>query len=138
VFLISTGASPDSSYLVDASADGRDVFISTREKLYPADKDDRFDVYDARVDGGFPYVEPPICEGSCRGPGTGPGPTYLPGTSAFDAPPEPATKPCRKGFVRKGSKCVKKSHKPRHHKKKSKSKKGHAKKRTHTDRRAAR
>jgi hypothetical protein len=139
LFLISGGASPDSSYLVDASGDARDVFISTREQLYPADKDDRFDVYDARVGGGFPYNPPIPCEGSCRGEGTGPGPIYLPGTSAFDAPPEPAAKPCKKGFVRKGSKCVKKSHhKAKHHKKKSKSKKGHAKKRVHTDRRVAR
>ena len=32
-FLISSGTSDDESYLVDASADGRDVFFSTREQL---------------------------------------------------------------------------------------------------------
>jgi hypothetical protein len=69
VFLISAGASGDESYFLDASSNGRDVFISTRQQLAPADDDERFDVYDARVDGGFASSPPPppACLGeTCR------------------------------------------------------------------------
>jgi hypothetical protein len=64
MFLISTGTSGVSSYLIDASADGDDVFISTRQRLVTQDEDDHYDVYDARVGGGFPPspVAAPACE----------------------------------------------------------------------------
>ena len=39
---------------LDASASGDDVFFATRERLAPTDTDELVDVYDARVDGGFP------------------------------------------------------------------------------------
>lgn len=71
LFLISPGDSGDQSFFLDASADGRDVFISTRERLFPADEDERYDVYDARVNGGFPPppLPPPVCAGeACRPP----------------------------------------------------------------------
>jgi hypothetical protein len=69
LFLISTGRSSDDSFFLDASADGRDVFVSSREQLAPADEDERYDIYDARVGGGFPPPPPPpaICLGeACR------------------------------------------------------------------------
>jgi DNA-binding beta-propeller fold protein YncE len=74
--LISSGTSGQDTYLLDASADGRDVFISTRQRLLlGADLDDRYDVYDARSGGGFP--EPPLpplpCTGeACRPPSAPP------------------------------------------------------------------
>lgn len=55
--LISSGASTDNSQLIDASADGSNVFFATRQRLTWEDEDDHFDVYDARVGGGFP--QPP-------------------------------------------------------------------------------
>jgi hypothetical protein len=56
------------SSVVDASANGDDVFFITRAELVAQDTDQLRDLYDARVDGGFPA--PPqsatLCEGeSC-------------------------------------------------------------------------
>lgn len=90
VYLVSSGNSGDWSYFLDASADGRDVFLSSRQRLAPADEDERFDVYDARIAGGFaPRPSPPaICAGeACR-------PTQ--------APPE-AVSPASAGFVGEGN-----------------------------------
>jgi hypothetical protein len=82
--LISTGSSSDNSYFVDASASGDDVFFSTRQRLTPTDEDERFDVYDARVEGGFstPPSTPP-CEGEACRPAQPAPSAVLPGTPAF-------------------------------------------------------
>ena len=69
--LISLGSGPFASAYVDNSADGSDVFIRTRDALLPQDTDGGlYDVYDARVDGGFPTpVTPPLCSSAtCQGP----------------------------------------------------------------------
>jgi hypothetical protein len=58
VALISSGASTDDSQLIDASADGSDVFFATRQRLTWEDEDKHFDVYDAAVGGGFPQPPP--------------------------------------------------------------------------------
>jgi hypothetical protein len=52
--LISSGTSSGDSRFLDASADGNDVYFTTRQRLTAADGDDLIDLYDARVDGGFP------------------------------------------------------------------------------------
>ncbi len=67
--LISTGRSAGGSEFIDASADGRDVFFTTRERLVGADIDNRVDAYDARIGGGFPKQQnPPECVGDeCQG-----------------------------------------------------------------------
>jgi len=77
--LISTGRSGDESYLLDASANGNDIFFSTRQPLSWRDGDERFDVYDARVGGGEAPPPPAPCEGAgCRSAGTsGEGPQGL-------------------------------------------------------------
>jgi hypothetical protein len=114
--LISTGSSGDASYLLDASTDGRDVFLATRQQLVPQlDKDTVFDVYDARV-GGSPYQPPePACEGEgCRGAGTAASATPSPGTPSFIGPGnETRRSACPKGKVRREGRCVRKKH---HHK----------------------
>lgn len=113
-FLISSGDSGDENYLLDASATGRDVFFSTRQKLVGWDVNENFDVYDFREGGGFPEPpEPPhpcTAGESCKPPALpGPPPTAPPATSTFTGPGNPLKqKPCKKGFVRKGKKCVKK------------------------------
>jgi hypothetical protein len=62
VTVVSAGDSSDLSYLLDASSSGDDVFISTRSQLFAADQDERYDVYDARVGGGFvPPMPPNAC-----------------------------------------------------------------------------
>jgi hypothetical protein len=53
LYLISTGQSAQPSYFGDASANGDDVFFFTRRSLVGQDRDENYDVYDARVDGGI-------------------------------------------------------------------------------------
>jgi hypothetical protein len=137
--LISTGRSNEDSEFVDASPTGSDVFFTTSEGLVPQDAG-LVDVYDARVDGGFPAPGVPsaACEGeACQGavvspldatPASftfsGPGNITAPiPTVSRAATVKPKIKPCRKGTVRKKGKCVIAKTK----KKKTKAKKGSAK-----------
>jgi hypothetical protein len=69
VSLISSGESLQDSEFLDASANGNDVFFVTAAGLLPQDPGS-VDVYDARVDGGFPApaAPPASCEGeACAG-----------------------------------------------------------------------
>jgi hypothetical protein len=62
VALISAGLAGRSSF-VDASAEGSDAFFLTDRSLVGADPGS-FDLYDARIGGGFPEpVPPPLCVG---------------------------------------------------------------------------
>lgn len=118
--LLSSGKSNSNSYFLDATPDGRDVFIATRERLSPWDVDDNVDVYDLRVGGGVapPPSGVPPCEGdACQGPLAQPLPAPVMSSSTFDAPPDrgrvikpkrparrarkPTKKRCAKGKVRK-------------------------------------
>ena len=65
--LVSSGQSSTDSFFSDASADGRDVFFVTRERLVGWDRDNNVDLYDARIGGGFP--EPPADAGTCEDDG---------------------------------------------------------------------
>ena len=65
VHLLTSGTSTVPSYVLDASTTGDDVFIITRERLVGWDIDASYDLYDARVGGGFP--EPPIPVPACTG-----------------------------------------------------------------------
>ena len=69
VYLLSGGRGSENSLFMQASADGSDVFFSTRERLTGTDKDELVDIYDARISGG--YVEPPASsecvQDSCQG-----------------------------------------------------------------------
>lgn len=86
VSLLSGGKSNDNAFFLDASADGRDVFFRTSDRLSPWDTDDQEDLYDARIGGGFPPppTPPSPCNGDgCRGPAN-PGPSFAtPGTFIF-------------------------------------------------------
>jgi hypothetical protein len=112
------------STFLDASANGNDVFIATGDELLGSDTDTRIDVYDARVGGGFPItVSPPACDNgdSCKPP-VSPQPTVFaaPASATFvgagnvapltHSRPTVKTKPkakrCKKGFVKKHGKCV--------------------------------
>ena len=68
--LISSGHSTYPSWLASVSPSGDDAFFYTRDSLVSNDTDGgEIDVYDARVNGGFPASPPPPpCEGdACRG-----------------------------------------------------------------------
>jgi DNA-binding beta-propeller fold protein YncE len=116
--LISSGESPSDSEFFDASATGSDVFFATLSSLLPQDYG-LMDIYDARVNGGFPPspVPAPVCEGeACQRPLVPPNdPT--PGSSSYTGPGNPKSAP---------KKAKKKSGRKRH-KKHARS----AKKKTH-------
>jgi Tol biopolymer transport system component len=127
VHLISNGAGSYDSSFLDASPSGDDVFIATADRLVPQDQDSQVDVYDAKVGGGFPVsVSPPACDNgdSCKGP-VSPQPSVFgaPASATFSgagnlapvavkpavkAKAKPKPKPCKKGFVKKHARCVKK------------------------------
>jgi hypothetical protein len=113
IALISSGESPQDSEFVDASPSGSDVFLATSASLLPQDPG-LVDIYDARVEGGFPPLPstPPACEGeACQGPLSPPNdPT--PASAAFQGAGNVVEKPARK------AKRPKHIHK-KHHKKKS-------------------
>jgi hypothetical protein len=98
VGLISTGTSPFDSSLLPASADGIDVFFFTHDTLAHEDENGPVTkLYDARSSGGFFHVPPPArCAASdeCHGPGT---------QAAAHR-----VERCKRGFVKKRGKCLKK------------------------------
>jgi hypothetical protein len=89
IYLISSGTSTSDSILMDASSDGSDVFFLTRDNLVAGLSDaGRYNVFDARVNGGFPAPSPvPPCNGeACKPPAP---PTPAPpviGTVTFTGP----------------------------------------------------
>jgi Tol biopolymer transport system component len=117
LYLISSGRGATNSYFADASPSGNDVFFETGDRLVGEDEDDYADLYDARVDGGFPEPPPTAsCEGeSCRGEGSHAPAASGAGTAAFQGPGNRAPKHCKKGFVVRQGKCMKKKHHRKHH-----------------------
>jgi hypothetical protein len=114
------------TYLAGSDPSGSDVFFFTTDSLVPGDENTQQDLYDARVEGGFPIHTSPVgCAGEvCQG-ALAETPVLAPlrGSSTQTAEPEispvvypaPAAKPkskpkpakCKKGFVKKHKKCVK-------------------------------
>jgi hypothetical protein len=118
--LISSGRGPKDSVFVDASADGNDVFFTTTDQLVGADKNDFTDLYDARVGGGIAEALNPVCEGqACRGATAAPPSEQTAASATFVGPPNSKSKPCRKGFVRKHGRCVKRHKRHKHQHKRS-------------------
>ena len=119
--LLSTGMDPSDSYFMDASRDGDDAFILTRQKLTGWDLDGGFDIYDARVGGGLPDpVARVVCTvETCRGPLASPPDApaaQSETTNGSNVRPHGRRKPrraCRRGFVHKRVhgkvRCVKKA-----------------------------
>jgi len=110
VALLSTGTDASDSWFLDATPDGSSVFLSTRQELVGWDVDQEYDIYDARVGGGFP--DPParvlpcvgdVCQGALSSP-----PLVSSGASAVFSGVgngagklKPRARPCRRGYVRK-------------------------------------
>jgi hypothetical protein len=107
--LLSTGQGEGPSYLFGMSADGRDVFFQTREKLVGADAVGNPSLYDARVGGGIP--DPPA-PSPCRGDacqGSGAPPPVLPAPTSTGGGEAGRSKPvrCTKGKARRHKgRCV--------------------------------
>jgi hypothetical protein len=72
--LISTGVSSFPSSLLGVSLTETDVYFFTKDTLVPQDENGTLvKIYDARANGGFPYVPPPVpCRASdeCHGAGS--------------------------------------------------------------------
>jgi hypothetical protein len=65
--LLSGASPPGGTELAGLSADGRTAVLRTTATLLPRDRDDgEFDLYAARVGGGFPEGVPPGCVVSCE------------------------------------------------------------------------
>ena len=126
VSLISTGSVGGGASSPAISDSGKDIYFGTSQALAPSDGDDAADVYDARIEGGFSFAPVAACSGeTCRAMASAPPTAPAPATAQGPAYPG-NVKPCLKGKVAKGTKCIKKHHKK--HKKKSK---GHTKRASH-------
>jgi sugar lactone lactonase YvrE len=112
--LITPGKGPYPAFLMDISADGRDVYLGTDEPLVAQDVNGERDIYDARIGGGFSSQStPPVapCSGEgCHGLAPTPPSAGLIGSeSATDAAQKKRQHRhrCKKGRVRAKGKCVK-------------------------------
>ena len=126
VQLISTGTSPTDASLLGVDREGTDVYLFTRDTLVPNDRNGQaMKIYDAREEGGRFLIPPePPCAASdeCHGPGTQAAPPPAIGTFRGEGgQATPKKPPCKKGFVRRHGKCVKKHSHPhgRHHHRRS-------------------
>jgi len=141
IYLISTGENPVDAVFADADPDGENVFFTTAASLAPQDVG-LVDLYDARVEGGYPPppAPPAACEGeACQGlisPPDDPTPSSESfegaGNVQEEAPVAKKPKPCGKGKVKRHGKCVRK-----HQRHAKKHKRSH-KRRAHAKRRAGR
>ncbi len=121
VSLISAGDGSEDSNFLAMDENGENVFFTTRDRLLGADTDTLFDLYDARVAGGFPEpAKAPECVGEACQPQPPPlaeSPPAAPASGGNIKPPPPTKPPppkkhCNKHQVKRGNHCIKKpSHK---------------------------
>jgi hypothetical protein len=114
VSMISAGTGVSDSDFLAADPSGTNVFFTTRDRLTSRDKDELFDVYDARVGGGIPgeaEVAPAECQGAaCQA--VAPSPIEAaPGSASFtgtESGPRSNRRRCGRQKVRRRGKCVRK------------------------------
>jgi hypothetical protein len=83
VSLLSSGESPVGSYFMEVTPSGHDAFFTTTDRLVGWDTDNNYDLYDARIDGGFP--EPPLPPPGCEGDACQPAPVSFDDTTPASA-----------------------------------------------------
>ncbi|MBS1887218.1 MAG: hypothetical protein JSU06_08525 [Actinobacteria bacterium] len=132
------GNRPSANFFGGASAGGGDVYFATPQALVGSDRNEGWDVYDARVGGGFPepLAPSPPCdagvEGLCNGSRSAVPDQAGAATSTFNGPSNPPVKKHKpKGHKRKPSRA-------RRHGKKHASKPGGTADRSSANGRAAR
>jgi hypothetical protein len=116
-------------HLLGTSESGEDVFFETADQLVAEDTDTQLDVYDARIEGGFPApaAKPSCSEDACRGPlAAG---LQTPAPSSFSAVGESAIAP-GSGAPATSKPVVRRKAKKKHHRR-------HRRKHRHRARRAA-
>jgi hypothetical protein len=88
--LISTGEGIHDVVPAGISANGRDIFFTTSERLVPGLDQDNVKLYDARIGGGLPAPQAPSrpgCTGDeCQGTPTTRPPGIAPGSATLDGP----------------------------------------------------
>lgn len=141
ISLLSNAGPIGNAYFMDASADGSDVFITSRSALTPTALDETVKLYDARVDGGVTENRLSCTGTGCQGSPPAPPIFATPasvtynGVGNFEPAPPAQAKPkprklavCKRGFTRKRGKCVKskvkKAKKHEHTARKSATKRG--------------
>jgi hypothetical protein len=103
VSMISSGTAPTNDKFPVITPDGNNVFFDTSAGLVPQDTEGDLDVYDARIDGGFPQqpVEREQCSSdACQGALTNPAPLLVPG-SVSQAPGQNYPQPAKKATTKK-------------------------------------
>jgi hypothetical protein len=93
VYLISGGRDASAFHegeaveLLGTDPSGADALFTTSESLLPQDTDTQIDVYDARVEGGFPALSSPTScgDGPCEGQPTAPPNSPAPGSATWPA-----------------------------------------------------
>lgn len=157
VYLITDGTDtatvgPNSAVkLLGASDTGQDIFFTTASSLVPADTNTQQDIYDARIEGGFPSpTQPHTCTNDeCRAAASNPPQQTTPTSSVYTGPENLAAPPAKvttkaSHNAKKHANCTKAKHGKCGKQKKrrrSGSKKAHAGARRHkraTKRRGAR
>ena len=132
VYAISDVAGAHESFFMDASGteegggEGGNVFFATSDDLVPQDTGNNVVVYDARIDGGFqPPTAPAACTSgeTCKPSPPSPLAAFGPPATATITPPDNLAPPspavvklksgsesvkCKKGYVKKKNKCIKK------------------------------
>lgn len=138
--LLSSGQDSGPSFFMDASSNGHDVFILTRQALSGWDTDRAFDLYDARVDGGQP--EPPPPPPTCQGDACQPAPTSLndptPSSSSFAGAGNQSPRHAKKHARHKSHRARHKGHRHKAHRHKQASQKHNQKRATSHKREAGR
>ncbi len=98
-YLLTSGTSDANSLYFDNTSSGSDALFVTSSQLVPTDTDGAYDVYDARVNGGFPAPKPPPppCVGeSCKPPPKGPPPLPVVATITFSGTGNASTEVAKK------------------------------------------
>jgi hypothetical protein len=81
--LLSSGEGAVDSYFLEATPSGHDALFATVDRLVGWDIDNNYDIYDARVEGGFP--EPPLPAPECEGDACQPAPVSFNDTTPASA-----------------------------------------------------
>lgn len=84
--LLSRAAIGTVSRFLDATPDGKTVFIASNDQLVPTDTDRSFDIYMTRPGAGYPVSDvaaPPPCEATCRDASAGGSVSPLPALASI-------------------------------------------------------
>jgi hypothetical protein len=112
LYLLSDGTGSGGSLLLDSDEAGNNVFFISRARPATVTGSGKANLFDARVDGGFPVAKPvPACAGreACGTSSQSVPAIQTPGTAGFQASESPTK--CRRGYVPRHGVC---RHKPHH------------------------